>query len=205
MQVRAFLTRPSRTRHVNPFVPRPESSSAPLPAFISALTRIMAREPSVFLDVVARVCTLERGPGGERLVKLRPPEKDKEKVEKEGAEKAGGKEKEPLDKDKGKDAPARRQAPSCAAKSEKPSATPRAKDEHKAVDRQGGHAHKKIVPASFAEVIDCLVDVVMAWRGPEAKPDAKLGAKTDAKVCVGVTGVGVWDWSTASTRNPIRL
>lgn len=52
--------------------------------------------------------------------------------------------------------------------------TPKAKDTPKTAFKGGSRGNKKTVPASFVEVIDCLVDVTLRYKGMQAGEEADL-------------------------------
>ena len=54
------------------------------------------------------------------------------------------------------------------------SGTPKAKDTPKTAFKGGSRSSKKTVPASFVEVIDCLVDVTLRYKGMQPGDEADL-------------------------------
>lgn len=52
--------------------------------------------------------------------------------------------------------------------------TPKAKDTPKTAFKGGSRGSKKTVPASFVEVIDCLVDVTLRYKGMQPGEEADL-------------------------------
>lgn len=52
--------------------------------------------------------------------------------------------------------------------------TPKAKDTPKTAFKSGSRGNKKTVPASFVEVIDCLVDVTLRYKGMQPGEEADL-------------------------------
>ena len=54
------------------------------------------------------------------------------------------------------------------------SGTPKAKDTPKTAFKGGSRGSKKTVPASFVEVIDCLVDVTLRYKGMQPGDEADM-------------------------------
>jgi hypothetical protein len=158
------------------------------------MTSLVNREPAVFLQAVARTCTLESG-RGETMVRLKTPKEQQQQPQQPQQQQGGA-----ASRDATAAAAAGEQAPAepsaagsssaAAAAAQTPAVavrpagaadsaaaggnvTPRAGD---ARDSSAGgaaavgvksaaKASRKLVPGSFVEVIDALLDVVLSYQG----------------------------------------
>lgn len=56
----------------------PGACTTSMSTLLSSLSKVLNREPSVFIEAVTKCCTLERGSSGDTLVALKKPREAKE-------------------------------------------------------------------------------------------------------------------------------
>ncbi|DBB00800.1 TPA: hypothetical protein ACH3X1_000730 [Trebouxia sp. C0004] len=162
------------------------SAAMPVRQFLSTISPVIAREPAVFVEAMANTCNVEEASGamgsGRPIVLLKPKSDDKASSHKD---KPSGTASAP----EGPSIPASANpsAPPSAAGTATPrttgltrqgsgraGGTPKAKDTPKTASKGAAKGSKKTVPASFVEVIDCLVDVTLRYKGMQPGEEADL-------------------------------
>lgn len=153
----------------------------PLRAFLTNLSEVAAREPHIFAEAVMAVCDMDEQ-GGRTLIFLKDP-KSGETPKAGGAptgETPGAPGAAPAPTGTPAPAAAAAQTPAAASRRSVEQATPGPSHAKQPAETPGrevggksvGKTVKKIVPASFVEVIDCLVDILLKYKGskPAKKP-----------------------------------
>ncbi|KAL0033594.1 hypothetical protein WJX79_006288 [Trebouxia sp. C0005] len=162
------------------------SAAMPVRQFLSTISPVIAREPAVFVEAMANTCNVEESRDamgtGRPIVLLKPKSDDKASSHKD---KPSGTASAP----EGPSIPASTNpsAPPSAASTATPrntgltrqgsgraGGTPKAKDTPKTASKGAAKGSKKTVPASFVEVIDCLVDVTLRYKGMQPGEEADL-------------------------------
>ncbi|KAK9830284.1 hypothetical protein WJX72_010812 [[Myrmecia] bisecta] len=123
---------------------RPGGGGAmPVRSFLSSLAPVLLREPSVFVEAMSATCSLAETGG--RAVVILKPSKPEGKAAAEAAQAAGN-----------SPTAAATPGPAAGTAAEAPKSTMK--------------GSKKVVPASFVEVIDSLVDLLLRYKGLELTP-----------------------------------
>lgn len=165
------------------------------------MSALVQREPAVFLQAVARTCTLDSN-RGESMIRLKSarelqqapttqaPPTSATGGNREGAAAAAAAAAAAGTSGAGADAAAPAAASEAAAEQPAPGlTTPKPASEQRdsgsgdksgAAPRSAAKPHKKLVPSNFVEVIDALLDVVMGYTGMQQQQQIAAAAEPAA-------------------------
>lgn len=150
------------------------------------MSTLVQREPAVFLQAVARTCTLDSNRGGDTMIRLKtarelqdlpsyllPAASGSREPIVAGGSSAGGAPAPASGAAASTAAAAADDASAAAAQSSQPAGlvTPKPAERDSAAgdkptaSKSAAKPHKKLVPGNFVEVIDALLDVVMSYKG----------------------------------------
>ncbi|KAK9833876.1 hypothetical protein WJX74_008569 [Apatococcus lobatus] len=170
-----------------------QSGSAPLHSFLQTLTPVLARDPTIFVNAMAATCKLEEAQSnllgsGRVMVTLKSPIKAAQPpapAGPSGGEQGAQQPKTPLP---AAQTPQPAGPPPDTGIVRRPSSlggsnrgTPKAGERATPFKASAMKPGKKLVPASFAEVIDSLLDALQSYKDPAAsqpeanQPDSQAG------------------------------